>query len=242
MSIFVKFTLMSSSITNSISMKKFLLVFAVMLLYQSSKAQTVKFGAKAGINFASISAYSNPSGSNYQSKDFSNVRLGVITEIGWPKFVLQTGLMLDGKGGENTYINTNDNTNRLKKIRLYYLEIPVNLLYKKQTKLGTLFVGGGPYAAYGIAGGYSLSGIIFDSVVDGSEKVAFGNDENSDFKRTDFGLNLRSEIRFLHGIGFELNYEYGFRNIATPSVYDDPNIKTRNKVFGIAVSYLFKNK
>lgn len=216
------------------------LVF-LWLFYQPLKAQTVNFGLIGGINFAEISAFDNPTSSTYQSKNYGNIRFGEVTEIDWPKFAVQTSLILDGKGGINTYINPETSTNRRKNTRLYYLEIPVNFLYKTQIKAGTLFFGGGPYAAYGIGGNYSLSGIIFDSAVDGSNRVVFGNDENSDYKRTDYGLNLRAEIRLLHGIGFELNYECGLKNIATPGVYDDVNIKTRNRVFGIAVSYLFKN-
>jgi len=215
------------------------LVF-LWLFYQPLKAQTFSFGLKGGINFAEISAFNNPTSSTYQSKNYGNIRFGEVTEIDWPKFAVQTGLILDGKGGINTYINPETNTNRRKNTRLYYLEIPVDFLYKTQTKAGTLFFGGGPYAAYGIAGKYSLSGIIFDSAIDGSNRVVFGNDENSDYKRTDYGLNLRAVIRLLHGIGFELNYEYGLKNIAAPGVYNDVNIKTRNRVFGIAVSYLFK--
>lgn len=224
-------------------LKKWFFIWgAFFFFYQPLWAQTVKFGAKAGINFASVSAYSSPSNTVYQSKNFGNIRIGEVTEIEWPKFALQTGITLDGKGGENTYINNETNTNRRKNTRLYYLEIPVNLLYQLKTKAGTVFFGGGPYVAYGIAGRYTLSGTIFDSPVDSSQKVYFGNDENSDYKRTDYGLNLQTEIRFLHGIGLELNYEYGLRNIATPGIYDDVNVKTRNKVFGVAVSYLFNNK
>lgn len=222
--------------------KKLLLSIFTFLVSLYLHAQTVKFGAKAGINFASIGAYNNPNISTYQSKNYTNIRLGQVTEIGWQRFAIQTGLILDGKGGIDTYINPETSTNRRKNTRLYYLEIPVNFLYKVPTKAGTLFLGSGPYAAYGIAGNYSLSGIIFDSPIDGNNSVSFGNGENNDYKRTDYGMNLRAEIRLLHGIGFELNYEYGLKNIATPSVYDDVNIKTRNKVFGIAVSYLFNNK
>ncbi len=211
------------------------------MFFQLSQAQTVKFGAKAGINFASISAYDNPTSSVDQSKNFSNFKIGAISEIGWQKFYLQAGLLLNGKGGKDIYINPETNTNRQKNTRLYYLEVPLNLLYRANIKAGSLFFGGGPYAAYGIKGNYTLSGIIFDSQVDGSTKVQFGNNENSDYKRTDYGVNLRAEIRFLHGIGFELNYEYGLRNIASPGIYDDANLKTRNKVFGIAVSYLINN-
>ena len=223
-------------------LKKWLITFiCIITLIGSTEAQTVKFGAKAGINFAAISAYDNPTRSTYQSKSYSNFKAGVITQIDWAKFAIQTGLFIDGKGGINTYINPESNTNRQKNVRLYYLQIPVNFMYKQEIKPGTLYFGVGPYVAYGITGKYSLSGIIFDSPVDGSEKVYFGNNENSDYKRADYGLNFRTQIRLLHGIGFELYYEHGLKNIATPGLYDDVGIKTRNKVFGIAVSYLIKN-
>ncbi len=224
-------------------LKKHSIVFAVLLvLFQVSKAQTVNFGVKAGINFASISAYNNPTSSINRSKNFSNFLIGGVTKIEWTNLSLHTGLLLDGKGGKDIYINAETNTNRQKNARLYYLEVPVILMYRAKTKIGNFFFGGGPYAAYGLWGSYTLSGIIFDSQVDGSSKVQFGNNENSDYKRADYGVDFRTEIRFLHGIGFELNYEYGLRNIATPGIYDNANIKTRNKVFGIAVSYMFKNK
>lgn len=223
-------------------LKKCLIVFTgILTLHQFSKAQTVKVGVKAGINFTAISAYNNPTNSSYESKVYSNVNAGITTQIDWTNFSIQSGLFMDGKGGINTYINPESNTNRRKNVRLYYLQIPVNFMSRKETKAGTLYFGGGPYIAHGISGKYALSGIIFDSPVDGSEKVYFGNNEDSDYKRTDYGLNLKAEIRLLHGIGFELNYEYGLRNITTPGLYDDVGIKTRNKVFGIAVSYLIKN-
>ncbi|RYY22737.1 MAG: PorT family protein [Sphingobacteriaceae bacterium] len=222
--------------------KRIYITVVFLMMHQLLQAQTVRFGAKTGINFASISAYNNPTSSVYQSKIYTNIKIGEVTEIGWTKFAIQTGLVLNGKGGIDTYINPETNTNRRKNTRLYYLEIPVNFLYKLPVKVGTLLLGGGPYAAYGIAGSYSLSGIIFDSPIDGKNRVNFGNNENSDYKRTDYGLNLRTEIRLLHGIGFELNYEYGLKNIATPSVYDDVGIKTRNSVFGIAISYIFGNR
>lgn len=223
-------------------LKKGLLILnALFILHLSAWAQTVKFGAKAGINFANISAYSNPTNSVYQSKNYGNTKIGALAELEWTKITLQTGLMFDGKGGQSTYIDPASSTNRRKNTRLYYLEVPVNLLYQQRTKIGTLLFGGGPYVAYGVGGNYSLSGIIYDSQVSGNEQIQFGNNENSDYKRTDYGLNLRTEIRLLHGIGFELNYEFGLRNIASPGIYDSPDVKTRNKVFGVAVSYLFKN-
>ncbi|WP_299286609.1 porin family protein [uncultured Mucilaginibacter sp.] len=224
-------------------LKKYGFVLAVLaLLGQQLCAQSVKFGATAGINFPTISAYDNPTHSLDQSKAYSNIKLGFIAEKQWPKLVLQSGLLLDGKGGKDIYINEETNTNRQKDSRLYYLQVPLNLLYRTQTKIGDLYFGGGVYAAYGLWGNYSLSGIIFDSDVDESDKAQFGNDENSDYKRTDYGINLKAEIRLLHGIGFELNYEYGLRNIASPGIYDDANLKTRNKVIGLGVSYLFKHK
>ncbi|MEX8546173.1 MAG: porin family protein [Mucilaginibacter sp.] len=205
-------------------------------------AQSVKFGATAGINFPTISAYNNPTHSIDRSKTYSNIKLGIIAEKQWTKVVLQSGLLLDGKGGKDIYINEETSTNRQKATRLYYLQVPLNLLYRTQTKIGDLYFGGGVYAAYGLWGNYSLSGIIFDSDVDGSTKAQFGNDENSDYKRTDYGINFKTEIRFLHGIGLELDYEYGLKDIATPGIYDDANLKTRNKVFGVGISYLFKHK
>jgi hypothetical protein len=223
-------------------LKKWLIVLSgILTFYSNANAQKIKYGAKAGINFVSISAYNNPTSSTYQSKAYTNISVGGIAEADWNKLSIQTGLMLDGKGGENTYINPESSINRRKNIRLYYLQVQVNFLYRIPTKSSTLFFGGGPYAAYGLGGNYTLSGIIFDSPVDGSQSVYFGNNENSDFKRADYGLNLRAEIRFLHGIGFELNFEYGFRNIGTPNLYDDVGIKTRNRVLGIAVSYLINN-
>ncbi|RYY06233.1 MAG: PorT family protein, partial [Sphingobacteriaceae bacterium] len=126
--------------------KRIYISVVFLMMHQLLQAQTVKFGAKAGVNFASVKAYNNPTSSVYQSKIYTNLKIGEITEIGWTKFALQTGLVLNGKGGIDTYINPETNTNRRKNVRLYYLEIPVNFLYKVPVKAGTLFFGGGPYA------------------------------------------------------------------------------------------------
>lgn len=222
--------------------KKYGFIFGILVLSGSLiQAQSLKYSATVGINFPTISAYNNPTNSIDRSKAYSNFKIGVTVEKEFTKIIVQTGLLLDGKGGKDIYINDQTNTNRQKDTRLYYLQVPLYLMYKKQTKIGDLHFGAGVYAAYGLWGNYSLSGIIFDSDVDGSSKVTFGNNENSDYKRTDYGVNLKAEIHFLHGIGLKLIYEYGLKNIASPGIYDDANLKTRNKVLGFGVSYLINH-
>ena len=224
-------------------LKKYWFVGSIFALFVGQlQAQSLKYSATLGINFPTISAYNNPTNSIDKSRAYSNFKVGVTVEKEWSKLIVQSGLLIDGKGGKDIYINPETSTNREKDTRLYYLQVPVYLLYKKQTPLGDLHFGVGVYAAYGLWGNYSLSGIIFDSNVDGSSKVQFGNNENSDYKRTDYGVNFKAEIHFLHGIGFKLIYEYGLKNIASPGIYDDADLKTRNKIFGLGVSYSFKHK
>ncbi|MFH6971239.1 porin family protein [Flavobacterium petrolei] len=93
-------------------MKKILLLAVVTVLgFTSVNAQEIKFGAKGGLNFASIS------GNNSTGSDMvTSFNFGVLSEISISdKFSFQPELMYSGQG-----YSFNDNT-----IALSYLNIPL---------------------------------------------------------------------------------------------------------------------
>ena len=96
----------------SIFMKKILLLAVVTVLgFTNVNAQEIKFGAKGGLNFASIS------GNNSTGSDMvTSFNFGVLSEISISdKFSFQPELMYSGQG-----YSFNDNT-----IALSYLNIPL---------------------------------------------------------------------------------------------------------------------
>lgn len=93
-------------------MKKILLLAVVTVLgFTNVNAQEIKFGAKGGLNFASISG-NNTTGSDV----VTSFNFGVLSEIPISdKFSFQPELMYSGQG-----YSLNDNT-----IALSYLNIPL---------------------------------------------------------------------------------------------------------------------
>ena len=59
----------------------------------------------------------------------------------------------------------------------YYLEIPVNLVFKTPTGPTKFFAGAGPYLAIGIAGKNKVNGSFLGTAFSSEEKIDWSNDD-----------------------------------------------------------------
>ncbi|WP_173002915.1 porin family protein [Chitinophaga sp. SYP-B3965] len=181
---------------------------------------------------------------------------GLIADIHLVKgFYLQPRLLLSRKGDEKEYrvgANgfyhiTNDKTN------LTYLELPLNLLYKKSLGRGKLAVGAGPYFAKALSGKYSThrssrdenaATLIITEYRD-QGKIEITNKQPAlipspqyapfYYKPYDAGLNFIAGYECKNGLLFNVNYSLGLADVYTYS----PE-KRRNRYFGLSAGYLFK--
>lgn len=210
-------------------MKKYgFLTAAIIIFAFSSKAQVVNTGAgigiRAGVNFQNLNG-EDASGDKLDNKLKTGFHAGLVADIPVaPDFYFQPGLLYSTKGAELE--NSTD-------LRLNYVEMPLNLVYKPMLGTGRLLLGFGPYVGYGIGGKAEFSGTETDVKF---EKEA-GNAANTVyFKPFDAGANLLFGYEFSNKLSAQLNAQLGLINI---NAYDN-DAKIKNTGFGVSLGYRIK--
>lgn len=129
------------------------------------------------------------------------------------------------------------------KIRLHYLEVPVNLILKIPISSGKLVFGGGPYLAYGLAGSYNLDIVYNGRVVQtNTESVAFSDRDRGitpgiRLSRWDAGGNIMIGVELNDMIMINGNFSKGWLNL------DRSNGSTvKNSYIGLSVGILFNRE
>src|SRR5690606_11033355 len=112
------------------------------------------------------------------------------------KFSFQPGLSFQGKGGK---IDLSDLGVGKATENAAYLEIPLNGVLYLPAGAGNVFIGAGPYAAFGLFGKIEVDG-------EADEDVSFGNDLEDDLTPLDFGLNFMAGYRLDSGLLFNVGY------------------------------------
>ncbi len=207
-------------------MNKGLICFMFILGFTSQVQSQTTFGAHAGINFQNIN------GKDFTGDKLSN-GLAVGFNVGFnaeiplaPEFFFQPGLMYSVKG-------SNLDVNGFKEdVRLGYIELPLNLLYKPVLGNGHLLLGFGPYIAYGITAGK-------DNV---EYKNSIGITDNPTvvyIKNFDAGGNLFFGYELANSLSFQLNTQLGLVNILPDYPIQDSDTNFKNTGFGLSVGYSF---
>jgi Outer membrane protein beta-barrel domain len=201
-------------------------------LYAQTMVKTAPgttFGLRVGANFFTIN------GKTINNNDLDNKLLpgfhaGINAEIpAGAGFYVQPGVLYSMKGAK-----FNDNS----KVRLGYIEVPVNLIYKPLLGTGNMVLGFGPYVAFGITGNIeAANGTRTD--------IDFGSDYNginpaTQFKSFDAGGNLLAGYEFTNKFSLQLNAQLGLVNInkKASGPFDD-NTRWRNTGWGVSVGYRF---
>lgn len=201
-------------------MKKVILSFSLLLLTGGAFAQNV-FGIKGGLNLAAESVHGN--GETALTKIAPTFHLGAYYDYRVSRgFSIQPGLSLEGKGGK-TKVGYQTFTDQF-----LYLQVPVNFLWRVDTRSGDFFLGGGPFFAYGIDARVKSEGE--------SLKLTWGSGANQ-LSPFDIGLGTTVGYRFLNGLALSITNSYGFLNMANQG-----NIKYNNRVTAISVAYEFNKR
>lgn len=212
-------------------MKKLLFLFAAFALSITVFSQP-RFGLKAGANFANQKIKVSFMGEDIDrtGDGIVSFHIGGVAEIPFaPNFAFRPELLLSGKG-----MNLNDEDENgdpfEAKIRPFYLEVPLNVVYTHEFPTGLRFFGGaGPSVAFG----------LFGKVKANDESDDAFSDEG--FKRFDFGLNLLAGVELTSGLTIGINFTPGLANIAPEDASSgfDADVKWTNSVFGVSVGYMF---
>ena len=195
-------------------MKKliFLVAFAAFAMsVYAQNAQNISLGAKAGLNFATIS------GDGTDGIDpIIAFHVGAVAEFPiFENFSLQPELLYSAQGAEDTA------EGMTVKAKLNYLNIPVIGKYYF-TDAFSLEIG--PQIGFLLKADVEAEGVSVDA--------------KDLFKSTDFGLNFGVGYKLNNGLNFSARYNLGLSNI---NDFDDEgeDFKNQNSVFQISIGYFF---
>jgi hypothetical protein len=165
----------------------------------SLNAQKSSVILRGGVNLANVS--NNDNGSIDDAKTLTSFQVGVIGDLNLTSFLaIQPGLIFTGKGTK-TQSGTEGSANWYRATsNPYYVEVPVNLVFKTPSAPVKFFAGAGPYIAIGVAGKNKVKGSVLGTSFNSEENIEFSNDdpttlnqeEGAGFgimRRFDYGLN-----------------------------------------------------
>jgi len=222
---------------------KLTLSVGLLLSIFSASAQGIKFGVKGGLNISNFARSGNPDFDIKGSNTLVGIQGGLFADLDLGRISIQSAIMYTGKGG-GTYMDYVDDDIRdiiYGKASIYYLQVPVNLIYHVPITKGKLFVGAGPFISRAINGRFNaydkptnanVAAYYRDRYASGIE---FDSDKINGFKPFDYGINGLIGIQ-LNKVLLNLNYDLGLANINPErrSTY-----KTRTRSSGLTIGYIF---
>ena len=184
------------------------------LLASSASAQAPRIGLEGGVNFSNTTfRYDSPFSGDEREQGDSRLgaKVGMVLDFQLARgFYFQPGLFYSQKGCEE-FLN-----DPRQEIRINYLELPFNFLFKAGTSsTGRFFAGGGPYIGIAVGGEYDFRG--------DEEDLEIGNDNGDLISRLDAGLNVTAGYEFPGGIYFRGNAAFGLGNVFSDNVTDAYN-------------------
>lgn len=223
-------------------MKKFISIIAVFIGL-NTYSQEINFGAKAGVNFASI-AGDDADGLNNRT----SFHVGFLAEIPLaPKFSLQPEIQYSAQGATaKGRVFTSEGTFSYEaKIKLGYINLPVMANYSITDKFS---LQAGPQI------GFLVSAKAEAEVSDGTTSGSTVENTKNDFKDLDFGIGFGAEYEFANGLFLNARYVLGITNILKPVelididlTENDPGFndsgsfqpKSHNTLIQLSVGYMF---
>ena len=215
--------------------KALLLALATTALVVDAKAQTT-FGIRAGVNFQNING-EDADGDDLDLKLKPGFNVGVNAEIPVATdFYVQPGVLFSTKGAKS---DIDDDA----KVKLSYIEVPINFLYKPVLGSGKLLLGIGPYVAFAVGGKVSDDNgkdkdIEFENEI---TLTQYGVSGPFGFvKRLDVGGNLLVGYELSSKLSAQLNAQLGMVKI-NPKItgISGDDSKWKNTGFGVSLGYRF---
>jgi hypothetical protein len=215
-----------------------LICLSILLLTGYAQKKTT-IGFYGGYNLYTIHGR-NTDGSNFWLKTEDGFNMGANLQFPIARNVyLQPGISYNQKGANfKTYHYMGQTYHG--DVKLSYVEVPVNVVYKPKVGSGHLLLGVGPYVGYGT--GHEAG------VDQGMYHVRFAEDVTPEqieqvpfyFRPWDAGTNFILGYQFANNITAQLNGEIGMKRI-NPSVNGqwDGKMKHRTAGFGCSFGYRF---
>jgi hypothetical protein len=220
------------------------IVFSTIVLQaqqKTSQAGRTSFGIRGGVNFQNING-KDDNGDKLENDMLTGFNVGINAEIPvGTDFYFQPGLLYTIKGAKSKDVVLGQTING--KIKIGYIELPLNLIYKPMLGNGHMLLGFGPYIALGVNGKatYEGGGINESSDIKFKNTVTPGDPDNIFYLRPlDAGANLLVGYEFSSKLSFQLNTQLGLTKI-NPEDEGASNDKTsaKNTGFGFSLGFRF---
>lgn len=209
----------------------------LIVAQQSGEQSKVSFGLLGGINFQNMTG-KDASGDDLNNDMVIGYHVGANIQIQIvPEFYFQPGLMFTTKGAKNSSGLITET------IKLSYVTMPLDFVYKGHLGNGYVMVGVGPYLGYGVGGSTKYEGedLSLTSDVEFTNTVeATANPFVPYYKALDIGANIFVGYEMSNGIFMLLNTDLGLVSISPEDkriINDESNIK--NTGFGASLGYRF---
>jgi hypothetical protein len=212
-------------------MKNRLLSIALIIVFSASVAMAqekskMSVAILGGLNFQNLNGKLS-NGDKLENDMLLGFHGGVNVQIPIaPEFYFQPGLMFVIKGAKSTYtLLGSEYTNEIK---INYIEMPLNLVYKGLLSNGYVMLGFGPYVAYGIGGKQKFEG------------KSLTIEKGVDYNAFDAGANIFAGYEMASGLFLQLDTQFGMLNIY-PKANNATNDQTtaKNTGFGLSLGYKF---
>lgn len=232
-----------------------ILMVMCLLIVLNTSAQ-VQWGIRAGANFSNVLA-KDEQGNKQSTSLLTGFHAGITADLNITRdFYIQPGLLFSTKGYK--YSEAQGGIKAIGTEMPYYLEVPVNLLFKPQLGTGRLLAGVGPYISYGIGGSWKIAATEGSSSLSQKGKLNFKNDITGAYldstngggafgiaetqtygKPLDAGFSALLGYEFAQNFYFQANGQLGLLNI-TPTVKGiSSGYVQKNRQFGVSVGYKF---
>lgn len=200
---------------------------------------------KAGVNLANVSVTSD--GEIDQAKMQPSFHIGLQGDLPVASFLaIQPGLFFSGKGTKAQAGEPGSNGYFKSVLNPYYIELPVNLVFKAPiNKDSRFFAGAGPYAAIGIAGKRKLDYEVLGVAYHREDKIRFSSDDPTTsgeegagmgiLKRFDYGLNGTAGFEG-KSILVSVNYGLGLAKLQSGSDSGEDN-NNKHRVLSFTIGF-----
>lgn len=200
---------------------------------------------RAGVNFANISI--NNDGEVDDNTMLTSFHAGFIGDIKIVPFLfLQPGILITGKGSKTQSGSVADPTYFKATTNPFYVEIPVNLIFKTPAAPFRFFAGAGPYIGIGVAGKNKTEGKFLGAAFSSEENIRWSDDDPSTLdyeegagygimKRFDYGLNATAGIE-AGALVISAHYGHGLAKLQSGS-NSSANNNNKHRVFGVSIGF-----
>lgn len=220
-------------------MKKLPLIAMVFLFSLSiTHAQKLSVAPELGLSLSSL-AFKNTNAEVSSMNVNANIGINVYTPL-YKRFKLGTGIFYNSMNA--SYQSTADKiSGTVNSFSMYYLRVPLNVVYQKTVSKGLLLFNTGLWMSYNLGGDvtvYERNRPLTGEELLHTRKmpITFGNSTN---ETTPIGLGWNAGISYKFPIGIFMNFQYNL-GLSKFNVKDMGSVQ--NQFASLGVGYVFNWK